>query len=85
MEKITIFQYNLKILPYGGYNGNCIEKGNNSQTKDIRDYYNKLISLDLENMVITAAAEKSDLTQYDCEVKVSNTTRRVYQVIFTKK
>lgn len=69
----------------GTYNRKTIEKAYGSNTADIQNYYNELISLDLQNMNITSDAEKSDLTQYECQVEISNTTQRVYRVTFSKK
>lgn len=59
------------------YNERQIEKGDNYTRNNID--YNQLINLDLSNMEIT------DLTQYKCEVEISETTQRVYKVTFSKK
>lgn len=68
-----------------GYHEKTIEKGFNENMTSITDYYNTLISKDLEYMNITEDPEQSDLTQYKCEVEISKITQRVYRVIFTKK
>lgn len=62
------------------YNNKSIEKGYGDSSVDITNYYNQLISADLENITAT-----SDLPQYDCKVEVSPTTNRVYLVLFTTK
>lgn len=56
------------------YNGKCIENGNDG-TKDTD--YNKLISTELSK-------QGYDLTQYECNVAISKTTKRVYLVEFSK-
>lgn len=66
----------------GEYNGKKIEKGYN-YTGSID--YNKLINLDLKNMTTVTNPETSNLTQYKCQVEISEITQRVYKVIFTKK
>lgn len=56
------------------YNGKCIENGNDIRGID----YHELISTELSK-------QEYDLTQYDCKVTISKTTKRVYLVEFTKK
>lgn len=67
------------------YNGRFIEKGFDTSSKDITDYYNTLIVKDLENMGRNPNPEVSDLTQYNCKTYISKYTKKVYKIIFEKK
>ncbi len=67
------------------YNGRYIERGFGSNSKDITNYYNTLITKDLANMQSNSDPETSDLTQYSCKTFISEYTKRVYRVIFEKK
>lgn len=67
------------------YNGRFIERGFDSNSKDIADYYNKLIARDLANMSNNPDPETSELTQYNCKTFISNYTKRVYKIVFEKK
>ena len=67
------------------YNGRFIERGFDSNSKDIADYYNKLIARDLANMSNNPDPETSELTQYKCKTFISNYTKRVYKIVFEKK
>ena len=67
------------------YIGKSIEKGYN-YNGDID--YNNLINEDLNNMqdkIDEEGTQYKALQEYRCEVKISLTTQRVYQVKFTKK
>ena len=70
------------------YHNKTIEKGFGDSATAIRDYYNQLIATDLEHMQNKTDEKGTNylvLTQYDCQVKLSEITKRVYQVVFTKK
>lgn len=80
-----------------GYHGNYIEKGfvdsrNENYKQNIKNYYNTLINLALKDMVFKRddpndanLPEYQALREYDCEVKISETTGRVYLVTFKGK
>lgn len=80
-----------------GYHANYIEKGfvdsrNSNYKQDITHYYNTLINHALNDMVSKSdepsnanAPRYQALREYDCEVKISETTGRVYLVTFKAK
>lgn len=71
--------YSNSNITTGGYNNNTIEKGYDTSTSYITQYYNTLISLDLKSM-----QNKTDengtlyqaLTEYDCQAEISPVTRK---------
>lgn len=67
-------------VSYGG-KGN-IEFGYKTSKQNINSTYNGFIEEDIKNMQITTSVAK--LPQYTCMVQISPTTKRVYQINFTK-
>ncbi len=63
------------------FNGNLIERGFNNTATQITNYYNSLIATEINKINST----NSDLPRYNCEVKISGETGRVYLVKFTPK
>lgn len=59
------------------YLNNNIEGGYGENMTEISNIYNRLISKDI--------GKDGTLPQYNCQVQLSETTGRVYQVKFTKK
>lgn len=63
---------------FSGYTG-TIEKGYGENTKNITNYYNELIQLDLAQMqskIDENGTTYQALTEYECDVKISPITRK---------
>lgn len=66
-----------------------IERGADSNTNDVRSFYNTLIQEDLarvkdpneQDSTVSTGEDEPDLALYDCKVEYSNITGRVYKVI----
>ncbi len=71
-----------------GYTG-TIEKGYGENTKNITNYYNELIQLDLaqmQNKIDENGTNYKALTEYQCDVKISPITRKgLFGNIFKEK
>ena len=63
-----------------------IERGHNENTTNVINYYNKIIADELKSRMNTNAEDHiTNLAQYECTVKHSQETGRVYQVNFKQK
>ena len=62
-------------------NGNFIERGLNNTATQITNDYNSLIADEIKKINNTSL----DLPRYNCKVKISGETGRVYLVEFTPK
>lgn len=60
-----------------------LEFGYNSNSNNIAQYYNTLISEVLKNMQIKEKKEESDLAKYKCKAEISKITNRVCNVEFS--
>lgn len=69
------------------YNNKNIEKGyeDNRDKQSIKNYYDGLIKIALNNDMIVKDNNEKTLRQYNCDVKISPITGRVYLVTFTPK
>lgn len=63
------------------FNGNFIERGLNNSATQITNDYNNLIADEIKKINNTSL----DLPRYNCKVKISGETGRVYLVEFTPK
>lgn len=63
------------------FNGNFIERGLNNSATQITNDYNSLIADEIKKINNTSL----DLPRYNCKVKISGETGRVYLVEFTPK
>lgn len=63
------------------FNGNFIERGLNNTATQITNDYNSLIADEIKKINNTSL----DLPRYNCKVKISGETGRVYLVEFTPK
>ncbi len=63
-----------------------IERGYNENTTNVINYYNKIIADELKSRMNNNAEDHiTNLAQYECTVKHSQETGRVYQVNFKQK